>query len=139
MTNDQIPMTKQIPNPNDQTLLLIDMSGDEALVVLARGEKIVSERRWENGPDAGRRVLEFVDELLKAETIELKSVERVAVQAGSGRRYSSLRSGVVVANMLTLALATIKLVEIRGGSVEEMIKQAWESELVNIVKPKYMV
>jgi len=121
---------------NDQTLLLINTSGDEALVVLSRGEGIVFERRWKNGPDAGRKALRAIDELLKEKAIELRNLERIAVQTGPSRRYSSLRSGVVVASMLAYT-AGVKLVQVSGKNSGDVIRQAWENEVVDVVVPLY--
>ena len=129
-------MTNQTQSPNARIILIIDTAGDEALVVLVKGDDVIAKKQWENGPDVGRKALAVIDELLEEKDVDIKDIERIAVNAGPGRRYSGMRSGVVIASMLTYATEA-GLVQIYAGNTDDMIKQTKEAKLLDIVTPIY--
>jgi len=147
MTNDpafakasagrQIPMTNQSPNPNDQSLVLvIDTSGEKAFVALVRDGDVVGERTWEVSWDAGRQVLNVVDELLEGAGLKLEEIDRIGVGAGPGRHYSALRAGVTVANLLAYASGA-EMVQLTSLDKSGLVSEACVAKPVKAVLPRY--
>jgi len=117
-------------------LLVIDTAHPEARVVLVKDGDVVGTREWENGKQVGIDLLKYVDEVLDEIGIELDDVERIAVHVGPGG-YSSLRAGIVTAQMLAMT-GEKELVEVVSGSIEEMAEEAVEHSPVEVITPRYV-
>ena len=64
-------------------VLIIDTSGEKAFVALVRDGDVVGERTWEVSWDAGRQVLNVVDELLEGAGLKLEEIDRIGVGGGA--------------------------------------------------------
>jgi len=117
-------------------ILIIDTSEKKAFVALVEDGDVVGEKTWENSPDVGRYVLDVVGELLKEAEMELKDIDRIAVQAGPGRYYSSLRAGVTVANVLAYAVGA-DVVGLEKTSRGDLIHEASVAKPEKMVLPRY--
>jgi tRNA A37 threonylcarbamoyladenosine modification protein TsaB len=106
------------------------------LIALMQDGAVIGERRWQSEPGAGRQVLAEVQELLVEGGLELADVGRIAVSAGPAKRTSALRAGVTVANLLAYGSGAA-LVQVAGESVADIIREAQEAALVDMVVPKY--
>lgn len=97
-------MTKfKITNFNDEDLLLlIDTSNEEAGVALVKKGEMLADRRWGGDPGAVE-LLKEMDKLLEGAGKRIKDINKVVVCEGLGRRYSALRTGVVTGMILAYA------------------------------------
>lgn len=117
-------------------VLIVDTSGEKAFVALVRDSNIVVERAWTSSPDAGRRVLEVVDELLEEAGLKLEEIDRIGVGAGPGRHYSALRAGVTVADLLAYANGA-EIVQLTSSDRSGLICEACVAKPVKAVLLKY--
>lgn len=117
-------------------VLIIDTSGDTCRLILARDEVVVSERDWEATKDTGRQVLNRLDEMLGETGVSKTAIDRIAVQAGPGRRYSSLRAGITIGSILALTLEA-DLVSVKSVDSAEMVSEALSLDSVKVVEPIY--
>lgn len=117
-------------------ILLIDTATEEAHVALARDVNIMASHTWKNGRGTGTKLLAGIEEMLSAHNITLKDVTRVAVHSGPGH-YSAIRTGIVTASLIGLA-QDVEIVEVSGGSMEDMVSQAVITQAVSVVTPKYL-
>lgn len=117
--------------------MIINTSDEKVSVALIRDGEVLDEKTWENSPDVGRYVLDVVSELLRGAEAELKDIDKIAVQVGPGRCYSSLRAGVTVANMLAYALGA-DVVGLTGINRDDLIDEASVAKREKMVLPRYV-
>ncbi len=119
------------------TSLIIDTSGDQLRVVLADEGRVLGQKRWRSSPETGRLVLAATETLLSKAGVAAGDINRVAVHAGPGRYGSSLRAGVVAAQMLACAWG-VDLVPLPGRQkVEAFVGLAEKLQPVKTIKVLY--
>ncbi len=116
-------------------LLIIDTAHQQARVALARDGEVLAQREWENGKQVGIDLLKQIDEVLDEVGIALGDVTRIGVHVGPGG-YSSLRAGIVTAQMLVLA-HDIELVQVTQEGVSQMVSEAAQANIVEKIAPTY--
>lgn len=121
---------------SNNLILVIDTSGEKAFVALIREGDVVGERTWEASWDAGRRVLEVVDELLEEAGLKLEEIDRIGVGVRPGRHYSALRAGVTVANLLAYA-GGVEMFQLTSSDKSALVREACVAKPVKVVLPKY--
>jgi tRNA threonylcarbamoyladenosine biosynthesis protein TsaB len=131
-------MTKHNPSLKPKStcyLLVIDTAHSRAQVALARDKKVLAQRQWSNDQYVGRKLITALDDILQEHSLTIKDIRRVAVHVGPGG-YSSLRAGVVAAQMIALA-AGIELVAVTSQDCMSMLAAAWQAKPVMVIRPKY--
>lgn len=116
-------------------LLLIDTSQPEARVILARNHIVLAERSWDSGQDLSIRLLQALSAVLHEAHMTLDQIDRIAVNRGPGS-FSALRTGVVVATLLSFAVG-LELVAVDTGTVERLLSEAGTAQPATIIKPRY--
>ena len=117
-------------------VLIIDTSGEKAFVALVRDGDVVGERTWEVSWDAGRQVLNVVDELLEGAGLKLEEIDRIGVGAGPGRHYSALRAGVTVGSILAYAVGA-EMTQLTSSDKSGLVSEAGAAKPVKALRPKY--
>lgn len=86
-------------------VLFIDTSTRMARVELRENGEIKDAREWEGKPPPSTQLLENIDELLKANHVELVNIDRIeTVPEGQNSSFMALRTGVMVGQMLEAAM-----------------------------------
>ncbi len=128
-------MTNQIQNPKDgKATLMIDTASEKAGVWLTLDGKVAGERKWNNGPGAGLRLLKEIDGLLEDNGLKIADIGAVGVNVTAKKWFSSVRAGVAVANSLAAA-GDVKLYEMDGFNGDYVSD---EMELVKMAKVRYL-
>lgn len=117
------------------TLLLIDTSQPEARVVLAHKHIVLAERSWDSGQDLSTRLLQALSAVLHESHMALDHIDRIAVNQGPGS-FSALRTGVVVATLLSFAVG-LELVAVDTGAMKHILSEAGMAQPTTIIKPRY--
>lgn len=116
-------------------ILIIDTAHPTARVILADSEKVLATREWPNTPKVGTDLLVYIEELLQEAHIEKTSLTRIAVHSGPGS-YGLVRTGIVTATLFAQAVAA-GLVEVQGGTVDELVETARIANSVASIEAKY--
>ncbi|MBI1833381.1 MAG: tRNA (adenosine(37)-N6)-threonylcarbamoyltransferase complex dimerization subunit type 1 TsaB [Candidatus Andersenbacteria bacterium] len=89
----------------DKITLKINTATGEATATLLRGTNVLAERTWPNDAHTGSKLLEAIEQLLTSQNLTLEAVDVIEVHRGPGG-FSSLRAGIVTAEILRFALNT---------------------------------
>lgn len=118
------------------TTVVIDSASEMAKVLLLQGDDVVGERKWENEPGVGTRLLKEIEGLLKENELKMGDIGAVAVNVVAKKWFSSARAGVAVANGLAVA-HEVKLYEL-GGVEDKKIANGLSSAIeVGVAKLSY--
>jgi tRNA A37 threonylcarbamoyladenosine modification protein TsaB len=120
---------------NQSFILIIDTAHPIARVIIADAENIVAKREWENEPKVGTSLLIYIDELLQELKIEKTDIARIAVHVGPGSS-GLVRTGVTTATILAQSVDA-ELVGITGETEEELVKNARNGEVKDVLEVKY--
>lgn len=112
---------------NSPLAFIFDTSGDTVQAFLAYQETILTERSWPTAPDTGRQLLLTLDHMLAETGLGRADLGLIAVYIGPGRRFSALRSGVVVATTMAQALSLPLVRLLTHDSAEAMLAEAFSA------------
>jgi|GEM_PF-3471218 NAD(P)H-hydrate repair Nnr-like enzyme with NAD(P)H-hydrate epimerase domain len=130
-------MTSPAQGSSDQgKMLFIDTSNEEAQVAYVLNGNVVQKHLWPIGPNAGKEVLEKINEILKKNNVKLREIEKVAVYCGPGKRSSALRSGIVAASFLAFTGKT-KLLISKTRKIDELGHATLSEPINGVVEPNY--
>ena len=117
--------------------LIIDTAGKEALVALVEEEKVIRQQTWQADKELGLKMLEAIQALLEEGGVNPGDLGRIGVVVTAKDRYMGLRTGISVANALSLGWR-IPIVELESGPIETIIIQLLSNNVKEVAQAQYL-
>ncbi len=129
-------------NKKNVKILAIDTSSSVCSVALLEGNTVIDERNMNNGLTHSENLMPLVDQLLKANEVELKDINVIGVCIGPGS-FTGIRIGIAsilpMAEFNNIKVAPVSSLQVLARNVD--INAEFENEMFsqNMGQPLYNI